>query len=672
MRCFIPAAFALKRGVREADCILHAVPVGFSGFPRIQGGAETGRLEVHQVPIRAATLAALAAVLLSLGRPPAVGAEGAAPASLPGAADSIATAPDSVRSTARIAYQAAWVQRQAGEFAGAVLTAEMALASIEEALAGDPDAATRRELTDLRSRLAGLRDAARNDASSASSALARGNDADERVLNSPAVEDITLQFNSDVYRYIEFFTGAGRSVFERWLKRSGRYMSLFRSVLQKEGLPPDLAHLVFVESGFNLHARSMSAAVGPWQFLRSTARLFGLTVDRWVDERKDPEKSTVAAARYLKHLYSIFGDWPLALASYNAGEGTVLRAIKRQGTTNYWDLRLPRQTEDYVPQFMAVLAIARDPEKYGFDSIELDDPMTFDEIAFKGTVDLHAIARLAECSYDTLRQLNPAVLRGSATARNGVTTLRVPPGKGEILLQRLNATADLPAANLTLKHRVRSGETIQGIANQYHVSAKRLALANGIGRKRPLRLGMVLTVPASLAPATPPLLEAGDPRASTDYVPPRSIGTPATLEGSSSAEGRSTVRVHRGETLQSIADAHGVTVHDIMSWNHLKSTRVRRGMRLKIRTGDSALVQTSPSDSAEVAKLATLKLRPSRRHRASATVAPGSGPVVVVQPGDTLGEIAHRHGVSIDALKRANGLTSSRIRSGQRLRIPTG
>ena len=192
---------------------------------------------------------------------------------------------------------------------------------------------------------------------------------------------------------MDFFMGAGRSTFERWLKRSGRYMDLFRSVLQREGLPPDLVHLVFVESGFNLNARSVSAAVGPWQFLRSTGKFFGLTVDQWVDERKDPEKATVAAARYLKHLYGIFGDWPLALASYNAGEGTVLRAIKAQGTTNYWDLKLPRQTEDYVPQFMAALTIARDPARYGFDSVELDDPMAFDEVALKGPVDLRAVAR---------------------------------------------------------------------------------------------------------------------------------------------------------------------------------------------------------------------------------------------------------------------------------------
>ena len=180
-------------------------------------------------------------------------------------------------------------------------------------------------------------------------ALLRGMAAlrDERIahLTKQVAEAIEPQINADVTKWVQFFTGAGRSTFERWLKRSGRYAQLFRQVLQKEGKPPDLVHLVFVESGFNVHARSVSAAVGPWQFLRSTGRLFGLTVNQWVDERKDPEKSTVAAARYLKHLYSIFGDWPLALASYNAGEGTVLRAIKKQGTTNYWDLRLPRQTE---------------------------------------------------------------------------------------------------------------------------------------------------------------------------------------------------------------------------------------------------------------------------------------------------------------------------------------
>src|SRR2546426_8515550 len=405
-----------------------------------------------------------------------------------------AAPPQTPVESARLAYRNSWAQREAGDFDNAIMGTDAALEQIAEVLKVGPDMTTRQELIDLESKLSGLRDAARHDKAAAASARESGNEADENVLTSPAVEgkaakdaggddDIEPQINPDVTRYIEFFTGAGRSTFERWLRRSGRYADLFRSVLQKEGLPPDLVHLVFVESGFNLNARSHSAAVGPWQFLSGTARLFGLTVNQWVDERKDPEKSTVAAARYLKHLYSIFGDWPLALASYNAGEGTVLRAIQRQGTTNYWDLRLPRQTEDYVPQFMAVLAISKDPEKYGFNDVELEGPMAFDEIALKGPVDLRALARLADCSSDELRELNPAVLRHAANGPNGVTTLRVPRGKGEVLMQKLESGAKLPAVDLTLKHRVHRHETLRGIADQYHVSARQLALANGIGKR---------------------------------------------------------------------------------------------------------------------------------------------------------------------------------------------
>ena len=304
------------------------------------------------------------------------------------------------------------------------------------------------------------------------------------MLNAPAVEEIEPQYNAEVYRYIEYFTGAGRSVFERWLMRSGRYMTLFRERVQKEGLPPDLVHLVFVESGFNVHARSVSAAVGPWQFLRSTGRLFGLTVNQWVDERKDPEKSTVAAARYLKHLYSIFGDWPLALASYNAGEGTVLRAIKAQGTTNYWDLRLPRQTEDYVPQFMAVLAISREPEKYGFDDDRARPARWISTRSrSKGTVDLRAIAKLAECSYDEMQAPEPGGPEAcgpgpgrhhhaARAARQGRPDPLEAPGRGVAAFGRASRSSTGCATN----------ETLQGIANQYHVGASPWPQANGISR----------------------------------------------------------------------------------------------------------------------------------------------------------------------------------------------
>ena len=579
--------------------------------------------------------------------------------------DSTTTSPASVLSSARAAYQTAWALRESGENSIAVITANQALAAVDGALHGDVDATTRRDLVDLKSRLRGLRDSAQHRVDSERSD--GGNVADAGVLNRPAGDGIEPQFNEDVYRWIEFFTGAGRSHFERWLRRSGRYVDLFRKVLKREGLPPDLVHLVFVESGFNVQARSVTAAVGPWQFMRGTGRLFGLTVNQWVDERRDPEKSTVAAARYLKHLYSIFGDWPLALASYNAGEGAVLRAIKVQGTTNYWDLKLPRQTEEYVPQYMACLAISRDPHRYGFDGVELDDPMEFDEVAFKGAVDLRAIAKLADCSYDELRLLNPAVLRSAARGADGITTLRVPASRGQSLMRKLEEGGQLPAVNLTVKHRVRRGETLQQIATHYGVGARELARVNGIGRQHPLRSGVTLTVPASLAGPSPALLAANDPRASTGYVPERLLKVPASLDGHSEAEGRVTVRVKRGETLRMIAQRNDCSVEDLMRWNRLKKPAVHRGQRLKLRVGDAA-ASGSKRDSLEVAKLDNLRLAPRRhrhRHGSDATHY-----AITVKTGDTLAAIARRAGVSVAQLKRANGLTTSQVRSGQRLRVP--
>jgi membrane-bound lytic murein transglycosylase D len=484
------------------------------------------------------------------------------------------------------------------------------------------------------------------------------------------VDDIELQMNADVLKYIAFFTGAGRSTFERWLKRSGRYMELFRTVLQKEGLPPDLVHLVFVESGFNIQARSSSAAVGPWQFLRSTARLFGLTVNQWVDERRDPEKSTVAAARYLKHLYAIFGDWPLALASYNAGEGTVLRAIKRQGTTNYWDLHLPRQTEEYVPQFMAVLAIAREPEKYGFDAVEQDEPMDFDELALTGAVDLRAIARLAECPLDEIKLLNPAVLRHAAPAHDGITMVRVPRGKAAEIMAKLGDGASLPAVNLTVQHRVRRGETLQNIADQYHVSAEQIARANHISHAHPLKRGATITVPASFRAPAAAELEKNDPRGSTAYVPSREFKTPASINAESDAEGRVTHVVHKGETLASIADQYGITVADIRRWNKITGNSVRRGTRLKIRTGDAAV--TSPAAiAADSVRVASIQAPAPAKHHGRAHLDVPARATVTVQTGETLGVLAQRHGTTIEKLKAANGLVSTRIHAGQRLRIPS-
>jgi len=523
---------------------------------------------------------------------------------------------------------------------------------------------------------------------------AKASDSDDDVMNRPAVDDIELQMNADVLKYIAFFTGAGRSTFERWLKRSGRYMDLFRSVLQKEGLPPDLVHLVFVESGFNVNARSYAAAVGPWQFMRSSAQLFGLNVNQWVDERKDPEKATVAAARYLKHLYSIFGDWPLALASYNAGEGTVMRAIQAQGTTNYWELRLPKQTEEYVPQFMAALAISRDPVKYGFGDIEMDDPMRFDEVAMKGAVDLRSIAKLADCSYDDLRELNPSARTAMMRGPNGITTVRVPEGKSELIQKNLADGVELPTVNLTVRHRVRRGETLRMIATEYAVSPTELARVNNLGRGRPLRRGMLLTVPASFrAPRPEVLADEEDPRASTDYVPPRTIGLPGKVEGNSVAIERITHTVKRGETLRSIAAQYGVTVTELKSWNHITTPGVKVGTRLRIRDNDASTSQTSmqvkdvandsettsaPIDKSSI-KLVAVKPQvdqPVLDSPAGGSDKAGSVERVparkthTVRAGETLLEIARSHNVSADELRKLNNLRGGHVTPGQKLLLP--
>jgi membrane-bound lytic murein transglycosylase D len=514
---------------------------------------------------------------------------------------------------------------------------------------------------------------------------------DNAVLNQPAVDDIELQMNADVLRYIAFFTGGGRSTFERWLKRSGRYMELFRSVLQKEGLPPDLVHLVFVESGFNINARSVSAAVGPWQFMRSSAQLFGLNVNQWVDERKDPEKATVAAARYLKHLYGIFGDWPLALASYNAGEGTVMRAIRSQGTTNYWELHLPKQTEEYVPQFMAALAISRDPVKYGFGDIELDDPMRFDEVAMKGAVDLRSVAKLANCSYDELKLLNPSARTAMLRGTNGITTVRVPEGKSEVIQRSLSGGAELPAVNLTVRHRVRRGETLRMIAEEYAVNPLELARENNLGRGRPLRRGMLLTVPASFRAPKPEVLAAAtdDPRASTDYVPSRTIGLPGKIEGNSVPVERVTHTVKPGETLHSIAAHYGVSVTDLKKWNHVLTPGVKRGTRLFIRadeTGSDSAAAKRDAGVPSVPSSAPVSVKPSPAANPTAAEAPTSTPhpaapatatgpatgsdLHTVGTGETLASVAALHHVTPAELRSWNHLkTNTEVHRGQVLKV---
>ena len=394
----------------------------------------------------------------------------------------------------------------------------------------------------------------------------------------PALDDSAIPVESHpmVDKWVHYFTGRGRPTFERWLERSGRYMDSMKAILEKEGVPTDLVHVVFVESGFNPQARSVASAVGPWQFIRGTANLFGLKVNSWVDQRKDPEASTVAAARYLKHLHGLFNSWPLALASYNAGEGAVGRAIKRQGTRDFWSLRLPEETRNYVPKFMAVLAISRDPSRYGFDRVAIAEPLAFDEVTIPGPVDLRALAEACGTDVAKIRDLNPQFLRSAAPAQGNEVTLRVPDGAGEELMESLAdgsltlPKVSTPADPAVLRHKVKRGESLKALSLRYGVPAAKIARYNKLGKSARLRVGRTLRIPIGVA---------GD-GASSRVASGKS---PGKGKAATAAAKSRTVHVKRGQTLSGIASAHGISVAELRRANGLSArASLQAGQRLKI------------------------------------------------------------------------------------------
>ncbi|MBN1503512.1 MAG: LysM peptidoglycan-binding domain-containing protein [Candidatus Eisenbacteria bacterium] len=409
------------------------------------------------------------------------------------------------------------------------------------------------------------------------------------------------EMNAKVKKWIEFYGRDGGKLFVNWLKRSAQYMGLVKGILRQEGVPEELAYLILVESGFNLQARSWAHAVGPWQFILGTARLFGLKVDPWLDERCDPERSTVAAARYLKHLYSLFDSWPLAIAAYNSGEGTITRALARQKTDNFWSLRLPRQTEEYVPQFMAALHMANDPTRYGLTQ-EVPAALPYDEVIVDGPVDLKTICKACEIPLDTVKLLNPSFRKNRSPARSGGIRVRVPQSKTQeyvaVLAQQgieatLRPTSQAPARTpdylrsvgtsgrpdnasatqtaaktvtpavsstaeeeLYLTYKVRKGDSVYRIARNFDVSIEDIKEHNDIGRV--IRPGQKLLIPR-------------------DAVKLAAAPSPREVSRSSKLEHV----VRRGDTLYGIARAYGVRVDEIVKWNGLRSARViRPGQRL--------------------------------------------------------------------------------------------
>jgi membrane-bound lytic murein transglycosylase D len=457
-----------------------------------------------------------------------------------------------------------------------------------------------------------------------------------------------------VARDVQYFSITVKKHFQLWLARSGKYMSLMKSILRENYMPEDLVFLALIESGFNPKAYSLAQASGPWQFIRGTAARYGLRVDKWVDERRDPVKSTVAAAAYLKDLYGMFGSWPLAMASYNAGEGNVARAINRTGgVQDFWKLRqtryMPSETKDYVPKFIAARMIAQNPDNFGFKDLEYDQPFVFEEVQLDHCTDLRTVALCCGVSVEEIKDLNPELIKG-CTPPNRTYTLRIPKGKKEQFLAAYNAlpknerfaTPKILTANA--RYVVRRSESLKKIAGKLGVPVAKLAAANRLKVSSKVRKGRRLLVPrerliiaAEIPPAPPKTEDGSKPDVQSETQPEKS--------GAAAGEKPAPKKMELGSLLPpavAVADADESTPDETAS-------------------ADSSEADSSQDKTAEH--------HSSRLHHVKAHSS-GAASTYRVKKGDTLASIARHHHITAAKLARLNGLgRRGRVRAGQTLAL---
>lgn len=543
----------------------------------------------------------------------------------------------------------------------------------------------------------------------------------------PAVADdeldaIPVDINERVEQWIRYFQGRGRPHMERYLSRSSRYSTLMKRILRENGLPEDLIYIALIESGFNQKATSHAAAVGYWQFIRGTGKRYGLEINSLVDERRDPVLSTQAAAEYFKGLYSIFGSWYLAMASYNVGENRVKRETFKHKTLDFWELahkkRLPKETMNYVPKFIAAKLIGKNPAKYGFIDIDYQQPIEFELVKLEHPVNLRIMAEKMGLDYEDFKQINPK-FRGeiAPTKENGVLELRVPLGQTSVAqnaapLSMVDKVEFIADAGETKTYRVRRGDSLSTIARANRTTVGWLREVNDLGPRKKLRIGQRLQVPdrTRKASAKRVIVAKKDPVVKAPVVPEAVVAQTEQQEDKEAAAQDPEIVtaqgvyyiVQPGDSLYSIAREYDSTISELLKMNKMKRGRVLKvGAKIlvpkdeklpedpsgepKLESKDeenasedearssldansakvrpAAVVQRAPA-SLNVPKVAA---QPARRAPASQD----SSRVHVVKRGENLFRIAKMYGVSMRSIQDQNNLRSpSEIGVGKRLRIP--
>jgi len=480
------------------------------------------------------------------------------------------------------------------------------------------------------------------------------------------VYNFPITVNKQVEFYLNVFQNRQRNYFKKWLARSGKYVPGIHQELKKAGLPEDLAYLAMIESGFNPSAYSHAHAAGLWQFIKGTGRHYGLRIDTWVDERRNPEKATLAAISYLKTLHDEFGDWYLAVAAYNAGEGKIARAIKRYKTRDFWELAqhkyLRIETKRYVPKLIAAIMIAREPAKYGFTDIDYQSPVVYDVVKVPSRTDLAAVAAAANTKVKTIHKLNNELRKNQTPPNLSDYLIRVPRGSRKLVADNLKRLHPVITTDYKT-HTVCKGDTLSRICRAYDLNKKTLLKANNLHSAK-LNKGQRLRIPYRTTRYV--LLKKGE-----------------TLSKRYASAGKNNPlilhQLKRGETLSKISKQYNVPVDIIMQWNDITNVRkIKAGQHLALYVeGDQknivqVVVSSNGTKVKQRKKSQFVTLADSKKRKPAGQTMETQLTWYKVQNGDSIWTIARKFQVSARDIKNWNQLPSNMIHPGKRLVVKKG
>jgi membrane-bound lytic murein transglycosylase D len=493
----------------------------------------------------------------------------------------------------------------------------------------------------------------------------------ERSIVDEVQYDFPVTINKQVEYYLDFFTGKHRRDFELWLTRSSRYLPMIQEHLREAGLPEDLAYLAMIESGYNERAYSRARAVGIWQFIRPTGRNYGLVINSYIDERRDPIKSTRAAVAYLSALYEEFGSWHLAVAGYNAGEGKIRRAIKRYKTTDFWEIAQGRylklETKRYVPKLIAAILISKEPEKYGFSNIQYQPALAYETVDVPRWTSVKAVALSGNLDPKELRSYNNELRKEFTPPDRASYPIKVPVGKKEQVEKNLPRVQAVVTTDYKT-HKVKKGETLNSICKKYGLSKTVVLKSNNL-RATGLKKGQRIRIPYQTT--------------SFEMLPEGSVAK-GYLAAEASGGNFVLHKIRPGETVSGLARLYNVPIHLIAAWNDIRDiSRITAGRQLVFYVKDNA-PQVAKNAAAEksIKQLVATKTKERKERqtvRKLSEIQPASAAsnkesyasrgYYIVQPGDSLWDISRKFGLTPKKLRQMNGLANNVIYPGDRLAV---